>query len=115
IVQVLKMQDPSLLMALVNDPGDEMVRGANSVKGDVDTLTVRMASPMRTIRYELDPRSRLMKRVEIDVKEAIEKAGVSDVKKALVTIDYANVVKDGEVKEAEFAWSPPEGARDLAA
>jgi peroxiredoxin/outer membrane lipoprotein-sorting protein len=124
VVQILRMQDPSLLMALVKNPSDYLLHGAVDIEAGKMTnvdgvpceiLNVQTLSPLRKITMAMDSKSHLLRQVTIDVKDAMEKAGVADVKTALIKIDYTSSKPDAELKREQFAFSPPEGARDMAA
>jgi len=53
------------------------------------------------------------------MRKKIEASGQQDVKQAQITIDYTDVKAGNDAatppKATEFAWAPPQGARDFAA
>ncbi len=59
----------------------------------------------------IDPKTNMLKRVAMDMKKPAA-AGGQDVKKALITIEYSDVVANPTVEKEQFAWAPPEGAKD---
>jgi len=125
VMQILRMQDPSLLLAIVKEPGQTLMQGAGFVDAGqrikldgvmCEQLVVKTASPPRQITFVIDPQYRLIRQVVINLEDAMKKAGVPDVKKAVIKIDYTTIKPNsGDIKREQFAYSPPEGARDMAA
>jgi thiol-disulfide isomerase/thioredoxin len=119
----LILQDPSLLLAVVADAEAEILDGLVSVKkvddvkiGDDPCPTLRFLDKGGDITdFVFDPKTHLLRRSISDQRESYKKQGQSDVNKVLITIDYTEVSPGAAVKEDQFAFKPPEGAREVIA
>jgi peroxiredoxin len=60
------------------------------------------------------PDTHLLRQARADIKAILEQRGTPDVKQAVLTVDYTKVLPDAAVKDEQFAWAPPQTARDLA-
>lgn len=120
--QILRTQNPLLLLALTQDPVAELVRGATSVTRAADTDIGGTPNPTLLIESSdgtsvavvTDAGTNLIRRMTIDLKKVFEARGAPDVKKAELVIDYKDTVL-GDQAGTDFAWAPPEGATDAAA
>jgi thiol-disulfide isomerase/thioredoxin len=119
----LILQDPSLLLAVVADAEAEILDGLVSVKkiddvkiDDDSYPTLQFLDKGGDITdFMIDPRTHLLRRAVSDQRESYKKQGQSDVNKVLITIDYTEVSPGADVKEDQFAFKPPEGAREVIA
>ncbi len=120
--QILDQQNPSLLLALVPDAGAQLLDGVSKVEkiddvkiGDITYPALKMTtSDSSEVTLLLDPQTSLVRRVSADMRKAAESRGQQQVKKAQLVIDYTEVKADAPVTDAQFAWAPPEGAKDAA-
>ena len=119
IGQLLDQQNPSLLLALAPDAGVQLVDGVVKVEkaadekiGDTTYTALKLtASGGEQATVLVHPQTGLLRRVVIDLSKPMLARG-QDVKRALVTIDYTDVQPGAKVAAEQFAWAPPEGARD---
>ncbi len=120
---VIPTQNPSLQLAVAKDAVAELTTGATELSKGEDTklgdnnyatLNVDMKDKRR-LTLLVDPQSHLVRQARTDVKPLLESRGTPDVKHAMITVDYTTVTPDATVQDQQFAWKPPQGARDLAA
>jgi peroxiredoxin len=119
--RLISMQDPSLMLAMAKDPGHELVEDALDVCKVDDTKISNAKLP--TLKFMLkdktsillafDPTTHLIRQTTADVKAQLESQGVPDVKKASYVIDYTTTTPDAAMKDEQFAWAPPAGAKDI--
>jgi peroxiredoxin len=115
---VLMAQDPSLALALAEDPAAELMREAQGVtesKAMIDgrefpAVTVRLSD--KDVTLMLDPATHLVRRAVIDEGRGLRQRG-ANVKLAQVVIDYTQIVADGPVTEEQLAFSPPATAQEM--
>ena len=116
-----KSKNPSLALAMSKDPVAELgssfdtIAKGDDVKLDGKSYTaLKMSGETQPVVMTLliDPATNLLRRVLVDVTGDVKKQGASDVKKALITIDYTTVTPDAPAKADAFAWAPPLGSRD---
>ena len=118
---LLTQLNPSLLLAVVPDAAEELLDGVSAVAKVDDVKVGDAACPALklTIGKEaevvvaFDPKTNLLRRVVWDRKGYAAARKQQDVKKVLVTVDYATTELDADLKGVDFAWRPPEGARDV--
>lgn len=122
VAQLLQGQNPSLLFALIENPISGLVESSRraSTLPDIKIndsvykqLTLSQQETGNEITILIDPNSHLVRRLSIDMKPSLEKSGASQVKNALVTIDYTTIKTNAEFGDRFFAWSPPEGAKEI--
>lgn len=114
---LVRDENPSVLMTIVTDPASVLTTGCTKVQRIDDTNvdnvaypTLALVAPKRQMRVMLDPKTSLIRRVELDYAETYKSAGVPDVKSAKVVLDYTKVEVDGKLNEETLAWTPPRGA-----
>jgi peroxiredoxin len=114
-------ENPSLLMAISQDPLG-MLEGATvkrvedvAVDGKPHAALRVTGRPTDEITLLVDPSSHLLRRVTMDLRKSLEARGAPDVKAAEFVVDYTSSAADAEPKAEQFAWAPPQGARDAAA
>jgi thiol-disulfide isomerase/thioredoxin len=120
--QILRTQNPLLLLALSTSPVDELTRGATSIKKVADTEVDGKAYPTvlieasdgTSVQIATNSETHLIRRMTIDMRKAFESRGAPDVKTAQLVVDYTET-SIGTPAGADFAWAPPEGATDAAA
>jgi peroxiredoxin len=118
---LLAKQDPSLVLALSDDAGREILEGAKSAErgedvkaGDVACFVINLTGENGARQsFLIDPKTHLLRRVVLDVHNSVPKG--AEVKKAELTIDYTDASPDAEVKAEQLAWAAPKGARDVGA
>ncbi|MDB5172047.1 MAG: hypothetical protein JWN51_820, partial [Phycisphaerales bacterium] len=121
--KILEMQNPSLLLALAKDPARELTENVTSIVkvddtnvGDVSCPTLEISLTNKLIvTLAVDPQTHLVRRSMTNIKAMLEKQGVPDVKNASFTIEYATATPGGDLPDTQFAWAPPEGAKDIKA
>ena len=126
IPQIIQMQNPALMLALVKSAAAELNGMFTDIKKVDDTKlsgddaaypTLLMTLPNRMVVTMLfNPDTHLLRQSRTDIKPMLEERGTPNVKNATLTVDYTTVKADGgaAVKDELFAWAPPQGARDLA-
>jgi len=114
-------ENPSLLMAISQEP-TEFLSGFSAKRLDDATVdgkayaALQVERPTDELTFLVDPKTNLVRRVTMDLRKTIAARGAPDIKAAEFVVDYTTTSPDGEPKAAEqFAWSPPQGARDAAA
>jgi peroxiredoxin len=141
IWDVLTMQNPSLAMVLSRDAATQLIDGATTFavinskdfssseieKGtevkkiadvklaDKSYTALQLTNAGGDFTFLIDPQSHLLRQITIDQKRFLQHVGQPDVKKAVVTIDYATINLDPPHKNDQFAWTPPANAHELTA
>ncbi|QOV87673.1 TlpA family protein disulfide reductase [Humisphaera borealis] len=123
LVGLMSQLNPSLLLAIVPDAAEELMDGVDKLAKVDDVKIDDVAYPALKLSFgkeseltiAFDSKSHLIRRTVWDRKGyAIEKKQ-QDVKKVEVTIDYALSQANASVKDVDFNWTPPVGARDVTA
>jgi peroxiredoxin/outer membrane lipoprotein-sorting protein len=117
ITQLLRSQNPALLMTISKDPTLPLVDGAKNLYkaddvklGDTSYTTLTFDKDDRGYRVLVDPKTNFIRQIRIDLKPEIVKRGMEDVKTADLTFDYIRL-KSGEANAPEqYAWTPPRDA-----
>jgi peroxiredoxin len=121
--QVIGTQNPSLMLALTSTPTKALTENLGNAEKLPDSTvdgkafnTLKLSDPTSNANVTLlvDPGTHLVRRAVLDMSKALEKRGATDVKEALVTVDYSAVVPGAPVKAEQFAWAPPTDAKDAA-
>lgn len=119
--QVLREQNPSLLMAITKDPQAAITEDATDISTaapttvdgkSYDTLVLAMGSDKSVTRLLVDPQTHLIRRAQTDRQAELRSRGAPDVKKAVITVDYTTNTPNAPVTDAQFAWAAPAGARE---
>jgi peroxiredoxin/outer membrane lipoprotein-sorting protein len=118
--QVVGAQNVSLALALSKDPAAELTKSygkiskVDDVKVDDKAYTALSMTnekgPSATLL--IDPSTSLVRRAIVDLSADIIAHGAPNVKKALVTVDYATTTPNATTQPDQFAWAPPAGAKD---
>jgi peroxiredoxin len=123
--RVIQMQNPSLMLAVVKSAAAEfnsmftdIKKVADSKLGDdaaYPTLELTLPNKM-VVTMLFHPQTHLLRQARTNVKPMLEERGTPDVKTATMVVDYTTVKADADasVKDDQFAWAPPQGAKDLA-
>jgi peroxiredoxin len=120
LVQVLQVQNPSLLLALTKSPSNELEELAGEMTRLPDT-TLPDGTACPTLRFELpthqvvtmlvDPATSLLRQVRFDWSKVLTQRGTTDLNSAEVIVDYTTVKPQlAAADDAQFAWTPPAGA-----
>lgn len=117
---LLSSQNPSLGMAVSSDASAALLAGMASAEKGADVTIDGKPVPMLELKDEngvistvlVDPQTHLLRRVSHDLKSYFESQGVPDVKLAEVVVAYTTVETSSEAVKDQFAWDPPEGARE---
>ncbi len=121
LVGLMSQLNPAMLLALVPDAAEELKDGVDKLT-KVDDLQIDGKSyPALKLSFgkeseltvAFDAKTSLMRRAIWDRKGYAIARKQQDVKKVEVTIDYTKVDTGVATKEADFAWTPPVGARDV--
>lgn len=115
--------DPSLMLTIAAVPSAALSRNATDISKGGDAAVDGAAFPTLVVKQKtgvvltllLDPRTHLVHRALTDARGELEAKGSRNVESALLTIDYTTVAPGADLKGEQFAWAPPEGARDAAA
>jgi peroxiredoxin len=111
-------------LALLEDPleiftdayGQPRGTGTKDVDGKTyDTITLAGGDKDGVTTLLVDPATHLLRRIDVDLKSALENRGATDVKHAAMTVNYSEVATDKAAAPDQFAWAPPEGAREVPA
>jgi len=119
--QALPAQNPSLVLAISRDPEAELRRWASDISVASDSapgqpaLRVVAADRSSVATVFVDPQSWLIRRVVADYKPLFASMGRDDISSAVLAIDYTLIRTDAPLADDAFEWSPPPGARELAA
>jgi peroxiredoxin len=126
IPAIIQMQNPALMLALVKSAAAELTGTFTDITKVDDSKLADEAAPYPTLRLTLPnrmvvtmlfhPETHLLRQSRTDIRPMLEERGTPEVKNATLTVDYTTVkVNEGAVvKDEQFAWAPPEGARDQA-
>lgn len=117
-----RLVDLSLAMAIAELPSAYLLGSATEISKSPDTIMDGVAYPTLALKDKVgevttllfDPKTSLLHRSQLDAKALLEARGLKNVESAVLTVDYAAVTPDADVKREQFAWTPPEGARDAA-
>ncbi|CAN5523357.1 hypothetical protein BH10PLA1_BH10PLA1_14260 [soil metagenome] len=120
--RALEQQNPSLYLALADDAGKALIHDATDVTkiadekiGDKNYSALAVKTAENDLVVLLDPQTHILRQLRIDLSKELKAQGNPNVKLALATFDYTTVVPDAPAKPDQFAWTPPEGAKDAAA
>ena len=122
IPQVIQMQNPSLMLAVVKSAASQLSENVSDIKRTDDVTldgaafqALQLTLPNKIIVTMLfHPETHLLRQTRSDIRPMLEQRGTPDVKQAVLTVDYTTVKPDASVKEDQFAWAPPQTARDIA-
>ena len=122
IPQVMQMQNPSLMLALVKSASSQLGGTFSDIQKGEDVQldgaafqSLKMTLPNQIVVTMLfHPDTHLLRQARADIKAILQQRGTPDVKQAVLTVDYTTVKPDAAVKDEQFAWAPPQTARDLA-
>lgn len=126
IPQVLQMQNPALMLALVKSAATALSETFTDIKKVDDTKlpdeaaaypTLLLTLPNRMVVTMLfHPETHFLRQSRTDIKPMLDERGTPGVKNAMLVVDYTTVQANdvAGVKDEQFAWTPPQGARDLA-
>ena len=121
---LLQAQNPSLLFALLDDPTSEFARGFSNIKRGPDIeLDAKMHPAIvmepdekdGDLTFLLDPETHLLRQLRVDLRPALEQRGLEEIKVAEAIVDYTATKIGSEFAPNHFAWTPPEGAKDVSA
>jgi peroxiredoxin len=117
-------ENPSILLAISQDPtqifaGSTVTRAADvTVDGKAyPALLVAGRPTLEELTMLVDPTTNLLRRVTMDLKKVVAARQAPDIKAAEFVVDYTSTATPAAAaaKPEQFAWAPPEGARDAAA
>lgn len=109
---LLREQNPSLLLALAKDAAAELAESTSAIE-KLDAATLKLTQDDRDVLVTIDPQTSLLKRMSVDLTKLFTKQGVPQVKRANITITYDKPVAGGAggaIDAAKFAFAPPPGA-----
>jgi peroxiredoxin/outer membrane lipoprotein-sorting protein len=122
IANVLGSQNPTIMLALCKSAAGELLdevatadKAEDTHLGDTNCPTLKLKlNDDSTMLAVFDPETHLLKQTKTDVTAPLKKRR-ADLASAVVTTDYSQVKLDGDVKDGQFAWTPPVGAADADA
>lgn len=124
VASAVQQQNPSLWQVVEEDAMAKSEEIASSMEpvedvmiGDVAFRAFRVKAPVdgpvQTIVF--DPNTFMIRRIVTDLKPVLIAQGAPDVKSAEITVEYTNVNTKAQLAADKFAWTAPEGARDVVA
>jgi peroxiredoxin/outer membrane lipoprotein-sorting protein len=122
--KILSYEDPSLILAISKDPSIDLREMASGISRLADQnidgkahitlgLTLR-GDNTGPLTLAFDPQTHLLRRATLNMEDAFEKAGRSDITNATYHVDYTSIKPNAALKPDQFAWNPPSGSKDLA-
>jgi peroxiredoxin/outer membrane lipoprotein-sorting protein len=120
--QALTEQNFALLLALSEPPTKLLMKDATEVTKSDDVKLGEKSYPSITIkkstgedlRLVIDPASHLLRQVQRDVSRGLVDRGLPNVKTAMIIYDFTNSTANAEVKQEQYAWTPPADAKDAS-
>jgi peroxiredoxin len=115
--------DPSLMLTIAEVPSASLLKDATQVSKGDDVIIDGVSCPALVVKQKpgtiltvlFDPQTHLMHRALTDARALLVAKGNVNVQSGLLTVDYTTIAADADLKSEQFAWAPPEGARDAAA
>src|SRR5689334_22434238 len=115
--ELLNTQNPSLELALADDAAKVLTEGKSNISAtkvkvnnqEEPALTFTMED--QQITAVIDPETHLVKQWLVDMSKAIAAKGATDVKKALITITYTQILPDSTIVDSQYAFTPPQEAK----
>jgi peroxiredoxin/outer membrane lipoprotein-sorting protein len=112
----------SLELSITDVPSAALIGRATDLSKASDTMIDGVAYPTLVVREKggavttllFDPKTSLLHRAIVDARPILEAKGLKNVEAATFTVDYTTVTPGADLKSDQFAWTPPEGARDAA-
>lgn len=125
VVELLQTQNPSLLFTLLTNPVEDLTNSFRSIAREPEiTLdgkqyTVLGLVPRRgsqKLTMVIDPQTHLLRQLSVDLNPAAVSArATNEFKRTVMTeIIYTNINTQPTFAAQHFAWTPPEGAKDIA-
>jgi peroxiredoxin len=121
VPSILQQQNPALLLALSQDAGKELTEHTSEVTLANDVEIEGAKFPALHIIEEngdttvvVDPQTSFVRRVVVDMKKGLQQRGQGQVNNAMLTFEYTKVDPNAPVKAEQFAWTPPQDAKDAA-
>jgi thiol-disulfide isomerase/thioredoxin len=119
--EVLPVQNLALVLAISRDPAGELKEMATQILvGDQQQLDGKAYAALLLTLHDrnnltllIDPQTNLIRRAVFDTRPLLAESGRTDIKSATYTIDYTVVNAGVKADENQFAWSVPEGAREI--
>lgn len=119
VKSLLWRQNPSLVLALVNDPLAELSQATTRIESADDVTiegtsypAIRLFTKSADVTFALDPATNLIRQVRFDLRKELESAGTPAVECAELLIDYTRIDSGSTPSSEAFAWVAPEGARE---
>lgn len=121
---ILPMQNLSLVLALAKDPMTQLRSMAEFIQKAPDqqidgktypAFEIVLAGSEDPATVAIDPKTHLIRKVTMDMSNALSKRGRGDVKSPQYVVDYTTVKPNAALTAEQFAWAPPAGAKDVAA
>jgi thiol-disulfide isomerase/thioredoxin len=112
--------DPSLLLALSNDPKslilEDVVDASRPADNKLDSQsypTLKLVGSDHSVETMLlDPTTHLIRQVQTDLKPVMIAQGQA-VDHAIITVDYTTTTPNAQLKADSFDWAPPAGAQQM--
>ena len=118
---LLAGQNPSLLLAVVNDAAAEVLEGATKAEkgpdiriGESGFPALKATMPKGVeMTIAVDPATHLLRQVTTSLAGSLREQGQPDVSRVLITVDYTTVEPGPAIADDQFAWAAPLGAKDV--
>lgn len=121
VPSILQQQNPALLLALAPDAARELTEHTTEVSLAADVEIDGAKCPALHIVEDngdttvvLDPQTSLVRRVVVDMKKGLQQRGQGQVNNAILTFEYTKTDPQAQTKPEQFAWAPPQDAKDAA-
>jgi peroxiredoxin/outer membrane lipoprotein-sorting protein len=121
VAAILTAQNPSLALAICKDPARQLAQSAWEINlapdQEIDgkkypTLQLLAARPILLL---IDPQTHLVRRQVTDLTDDLRQRGRQDITLAQFIVDYHTLRPNAPLQPRQFAWTVPEGAKDLVA
>lgn len=123
VQSILAAQNVSLALAISKDPAQQLTDTADQIQTGADQqiegkpyrVLELSLKPDQRVTMLIDPQTHLVRREITDLTNPLRQRGRKDIKSAELIVDYPTIRPNAPLKPEHFAWSPPEGAKDLVA
>jgi len=126
IPQLLQTQNPSLLFAIITDPIGGVIENMKEIVKISDVRIEDKSYPALALTPEdgqtkitllIDPQTHLLRRLAIEITPDMLKGSKTPngLRSVQAQIDYTAVRQQASFDGGHFDWTPPKGAKDLAA
>jgi thiol-disulfide isomerase/thioredoxin len=119
MADIIRMQNPSLALALSATGLSDLTTGVTTAALVDDVVidaaahkAISLTAEGGQITLVVNPQTKLIRRVVVNLAGPMTAGGVPEVKQALMTVDYTATATDQPQPAAAFAFTPPASARN---